>query len=66
MSFLASTLSRNSSWAWMMLATWSLMPVPRKMMRSIIKRLNTSIWATFSWRSSMMYGVIDEVMALLV
>src|SRR5688572_22561985 len=38
------------------------MPVPRKMMRSIIRRLNTSICATFNWRSSMMYGVIDEVM----
>ncbi len=31
-------------------------------MRSIISRLNTSICATFSLRSSMMYGVSEAVM----
>ena len=58
MSTLGSLAARNSNWAWMILATSSSMGTPRKMMLSIIKRLNTSIWATFRRRSSVMVGLM--------
>ena len=53
-----SFADRKSSWAITMFATSSSMGTPRKMMRSIIRRLNTSIWATFSLRSSVIVGLM--------
>ena len=56
MSFEASTDSKNSSCAMIMFATSSSMGTPRMMMRSIIRRENTSMATAFSWRSSMICG----------
>ena len=47
-SFEESTLSKNNNCAWMILATWSLIPVPKKIILSIIKREKTSIATAFN------------------
>ena len=48
----------------MMFATSSSIGTPRKMILSIIRRLKTSIDATFSFLSSMMLGLIYPLTAL--
>ena len=58
--------SRNSSWAMMMLATSSLIGVPRKMMRSMRSREKMSYVRSPRLDRSMTYGRIDGHSAFLV
>ena len=57
-SLVLSFDARKSSCAVMILATSSSIPTPRKIILSIIRRLNTSMDATLSFLSSMMVGLM--------
>ena len=58
MSLSGSSLSRNSSWAMMMLATWSSTAVPRKMIRSLSRREKMSQPRSPRWVCSMTVGMM--------
>ena len=58
MSLSGSSLSRNSSWAMMMLAMSSLTAVPRKMIRSLSSREKMSQPRSPRWVCSMTVGMM--------